>query len=175
MLFAQRTNERGFTTIELVLVVVIIGVLANLAVHRYLSTRDQARIAVATYDLQLFQKALGIYETDHSHYPPWDRDALERLIQDLIDINGQHYIDLPGGKNFTEFHYSSRLNGQSYLITIRALDRNETRVLADPTRTWIEREPRQTGGQPTSPLPVPSGQEGAGGRFSGGTRAQHNP
>ncbi len=140
MLFSNKTYQRGFSTVELLVVVVIIGILANVAVQRYLHTRDQARIAAATHDIYLLKKALGMYEADHGAFPLWNCDNMNLLLAKLVDANGQSYIQLPKGINFSDFQYIPLLDGQSYRITVVAFDKSQTTIYVDPRRTWIEND-----------------------------------
>ena len=136
MKWGQKTKQRGFSNVELVIVIVIIGILANVAVLRFLSTRDSARIVTATHDVFLFKEALGLYEADHGTFPGADRSAVQLLVQDLVDRNGQPYMTLPNGANFANFGYYSSPDSQSYLIEVVALDHNGTIIRGDPGRTW---------------------------------------
>ncbi len=70
------TNRKGFTLIELMLVVIIIGVLSAMVVPRLVGRSEQARIAAARADIESnISIALDLYELDNGTYPP-DVDAL---------------------------------------------------------------------------------------------------
>ena len=69
-------TSRGFTLVELMLVVVIIGVLAAMVVPRLAGRTEQAKLARATSDLAAIGVALDLYELDAGRYP----DALEELV-----------------------------------------------------------------------------------------------
>ncbi len=136
MLTLRKSHQRGFTILELLTVVVIIAVIANLAVARFLSSQDRARIAAATADVFAFKKALSMYDIDNGSFSKVDRNAVNPFIQDLLDPNGSPYMVLPKGSNFADFTYDSQQNGDTYLITVTALDRVGTTIYADPYRTW---------------------------------------
>ncbi|MBI2104562.1 MAG: type II secretion system major pseudopilin GspG [Candidatus Omnitrophica bacterium] len=69
------TQKRGFTLVELMLVVVIIGVLAAMVVPRLAGRTEQAKIARAKSDIASIGVALDLYELDAGQYP----DSLEAL------------------------------------------------------------------------------------------------
>lgn len=64
----SRRNSRGFTIIELSLVLVIIGILASLAVYTYKRFADKARMTQAQTTLMHLQKTETIYFTEHEQY-----------------------------------------------------------------------------------------------------------
>jgi general secretion pathway protein G len=60
---------RGFTLIEVLVVVVILGILAGLIVPRIMDRPDQARVVAAKNDIQAIISALKLYRLDNSVYP----------------------------------------------------------------------------------------------------------
>ena len=68
-------QSRGFTLVELMLVVVIIGVLAAMVVPRLAGRTEQAKIARAKSDLAAIGLSLDLYELDTGQYP----NALDEL------------------------------------------------------------------------------------------------
>ena len=74
---AMRT--RGFTLIEIMMVVVIIGILAALIIPNVVGRDDQARVTAARSDLNGIANALNMYKLDNFHYPSTDQ-GLEALV-----------------------------------------------------------------------------------------------
>ena len=73
---AISNQQKGFTLVELMLVVVIIGVLAAMVVPRLAGRTEQAKVARATSDIASVGLALDLYELDLGRYP----DTLEELV-----------------------------------------------------------------------------------------------
>jgi len=61
--------SKGFTIVEILVVIVVISILATIALVTYNGTREQAAISVAQSDMQAFGKALTIYKLDNGTYP----------------------------------------------------------------------------------------------------------
>lgn len=77
--FSIRGRQSGFTLIEIMVVVVIIGILASVVVPRIMDNPDKARVAKAKNDIQAIGSALDIYRLDNYVYPTTDQ-GLEALV-----------------------------------------------------------------------------------------------
>ena len=64
-----RRRARGFTLIEVMVVIVILGVLAALVVPRIMSRPDEARVVAARQDIASLMQALKLYKLDNRRYP----------------------------------------------------------------------------------------------------------
>ena len=71
--------SRGFTLIENMVVVIIIGVLGALIVPNILGRANEARISAAHSDINTLTNALDLYHLDNNHFPSTDQ-GLEALI-----------------------------------------------------------------------------------------------
>ncbi len=71
--------SHGFTLIELMVVLVIIGVLAALIVPNVLSRADDARVTAARTDITNLMQALKLYRLDNQRYPTTDQ-GLQALV-----------------------------------------------------------------------------------------------
>lgn len=72
-------KQQGFTLIEVMVVVVILGVLAALVVPKIMSRPDDARIVKARQDIRAIEAALNLYKLDNYTYPSTDQ-GLEALV-----------------------------------------------------------------------------------------------
>ena len=76
----SKSAARGFTLIEIMIVVVILGVLAALVIPKLFSRPDQAKGTAATSDIRAISNALELYRMDNGDYPTTDQ-GLEALVQ----------------------------------------------------------------------------------------------
>ncbi|HWL72864.1 MAG TPA: type II secretion system major pseudopilin GspG [Burkholderiaceae bacterium] len=76
---STRARNRGFTLIEIMVVITILGVLAALIVPRVVGRTDDARIAAAKQDIASIMQALKLYRLDNGRYPTTDQ-GLQALI-----------------------------------------------------------------------------------------------
>lgn len=74
-----RRKNAGFTLIELMVVVMILGVLAALVVPRFMSRPDEARAVAAKSDIAQIMQQLKLYRLDNGRYPTTEQ-GLEALV-----------------------------------------------------------------------------------------------
>ena len=72
-------KQQGFTLIEVMVVVVILGILAAILVPKVMDRPDQARKTKARQDIRALEAALNLYKLDNYVYPTTDQN-LEALI-----------------------------------------------------------------------------------------------
>ena len=72
-------KQSGFTLIEIMVVVVIIGILASVVVPRIMDNPDKARTAKAKNDIRALESAMDLYRLDNFTYPSTD-EGLDALI-----------------------------------------------------------------------------------------------
>jgi general secretion pathway protein G len=72
-------KQQGFTLIEIIVVVVIIGILATFVAPKFLGKADDARIVKAKNDIKALESALDIYKLDNYTYPTTDQ-GLDALV-----------------------------------------------------------------------------------------------
>ena len=115
---SPRTSRRGFTLVEMLLVVTIIGILAALVIPKSAGTGERARVTAAMADINGgIKSALGQYEVDNGFYPK----TLQDLIQAPSNARNWHgpYFDPPKlpmdpwGNNYV-YYFPGKHNTGSY-------------------------------------------------------------
>jgi len=84
------SKNRGFTLIEIMVVVVILGILAALVAPNVIRRIDDAQIAKATQDIRAYETALNLYRMDNFKYPTTDQ-GLQALVQQPNDSSVKNW------------------------------------------------------------------------------------
>lgn len=113
----QKTNggirQRGFTLIEVLVVVVILGILAAIVVPNVMNKTVDAKIAKVKADLRAIESALNMYRLDNHDYPSTD-DGLQALVSKYLprtpkDPWDRPYVYLsPGAKGEFDIYSQGR-------------------------------------------------------------------
>jgi general secretion pathway protein G len=72
-------RQRGFTLLEIMVVIVILGILASLVVPNLMGNKEQADRQKAVSDIVALENALDMYKLDNSRYPTTEQ-GLEALV-----------------------------------------------------------------------------------------------
>lgn len=83
-------GQRGFTLIEIMVVVVILGILAAMVVPKVLDRPDQARATAAKQDIGGLMQALKLYRLDHGSYPSMNQ-GLKVLVERPADAKNSNW------------------------------------------------------------------------------------
>ena len=86
---APREAERGFTLIELMIVVAIIAILAGILIPNFVNARSQAQTAACESNLRAIATALELYYADNQVYPTASGAAVQPT---LFTANGISYL-----------------------------------------------------------------------------------
>ena len=93
-------RQRGFTLLEIMVVIVILGILASLVVPNLMGNKEQADRQKAVSDIVALENALDMYKLDNSRYPTTEQ-GLEALVS---KPQGD-----PAPRNYKEDGYIKRL------------------------------------------------------------------
>jgi len=108
---SRRLNQSGFTLIEIMVVIVILGILASIVVPNIMESPNEARIVKAKQDLRTLEGALNLYKLDNFNYPSTDQ-GLEALVNKPSG--------LPEAKNWKKNGYMKKIPkdpwGNEYLF-----------------------------------------------------------
>ncbi|AZG34450.1 MAG: type II secretion system major pseudopilin GspG [Shewanella psychromarinicola] len=97
----QHNNmQRGFTLLEVMVVIVILGILASMVVPNLMGNKDKADQQKAISDIVALENALDMYKLDNSIYPTTEQ-GLDALVQKPNSS--------PEPRNFREGGYVKRL------------------------------------------------------------------
>ena len=80
----------GFTLIEIMVVVVILGILAAIVVPRVMDNPDKARVVTAKQQIRTIETALNMYRLDNFKYPTTDQ-GLEALVSAPADASVKNF------------------------------------------------------------------------------------
>ncbi len=82
-------KQRGFTLLEIMVVLVIIGVLAAIVAPRFMERADEAKVEATRAQMESIAQALKLYRLQQNHYPS-SSEGLNALVQ---GANGKRYMD----------------------------------------------------------------------------------
>nr|WP_320017516.1 type II secretion system major pseudopilin GspG [uncultured Desulfobacter sp.] len=81
----QIRNQAGFSFIELMVVVIILGILAGAIVPRYMDKADKAKVVKAQVDIASIETSLKMYKLDNGFYPTTEQGLLALIEEPTTD------------------------------------------------------------------------------------------
>ena len=120
-----RLNERGFATLEVILMITVLGILAAVAIPRFSSITASANTAKVQSDLSALDTAIALYQMDYGKAPSQLSD-LNEYVQDADKLKP------PSGPVYVE-GTETDLSGETYAITSSSNDNNRRATLGGNT------------------------------------------
>jgi general secretion pathway protein G len=115
----EKKYERGFTLVEIMVVVVIIGLLAGLVGPKIFNRLEKAKVETAKSQMQHLKTTLATYRLDIGRYP----DSLDCLMTNCGEGWSGPYLDgdqIPLDPWKNQYQYSVQDNGKAFTITCTA-------------------------------------------------------
>ena len=89
----------GFTLVEIMITVAIIGMLAAIAIPNFLKARERSQLTAVANDFRVFESGFAQYALDHGNYPPDSHIVLPAGMDEYID-SGDWLGDTPLGGSY---------------------------------------------------------------------------
>ena len=112
----RRKDEDGFTLVEMMVVIVIIGLLATIVIINVMPAADRAAVTKARADIDTLSQAVDIYRLENLRYPT-SEEGLQALV------TGNHIRRLPNDPWNRPYLYAAPgQNGLPYTISTLGAD-----------------------------------------------------
>lgn len=96
----QKRRQSGFTLLEVMVVIVILGILASLVVPNLMGNKEKADQQKAVSDIVALENALDMYKLDNNRYPTTEQGLEALVTQPTVD---------PAPRSYREGGYIKRL------------------------------------------------------------------
>lgn len=140
----HKRNEKGFTIVELLIVIVVIAILAAISIVAYNGIQRSARDSIRTADIKQLQKAIEMYrlESSSDQYPSLGSDntgyALSGLLPFVNKYTGSIPVD-PSGSGL--YAYVRGTGGKSYGIRMSYESKPACTMNTNSATNWWSLQP----------------------------------
>jgi general secretion pathway protein G len=143
----KHTSQAGFTLIEILVVMVIIGIVATIGLGGFQSSQLKGRDATRKSDLKQIGSALETYYNDKGQYPTDTGGLINGCASEsscdwgdaLTDSNGTNYmVEIPTDPKATRSYYYASADGTSYQIYARLENELDKDMEVDVSENKLE-------------------------------------
>ncbi len=105
-------RSRGFTLVEMMIVIAVLAIVAGMAIPNYLSAVESARLAACIAEVRILSREIDLYQMMNNEYPasladikrdqtrdPWGRPYSYLNLKDVIDDHGDDHEHIPPGQS----------------------------------------------------------------------------
>ncbi|RJR42021.1 MAG: type II secretion system protein GspG [Desulfobacteraceae bacterium] len=87
----RRQGERGFTLLEILIVITILGILASLVAVRMMDRPAEARVMKSRLDIRTLENALKLFKLDNAFYPSTDQGLKSLISKPAVGRNASRW------------------------------------------------------------------------------------
>lgn len=96
----KKTSQKGFTIVELLIVIVVIGILAALVLNTFNGVQARARNTERQTDVKAIASQLEVYYADNGGYPQWSQIDSPAKVKTLLKGLDEGAAKAPQGTDF---------------------------------------------------------------------------
>ncbi len=127
-------DKRGFTLLELMIVVAIIAIMAGFAVTRFTGVLDNTRVTAVKSDFKTFEFSLEAYYMKHSRYPSTDEGLVSLVDDGFIQKKSDALLD--PWKNPYQYRYPGEYSDRPEIWSLGADGREGGEGVNSEIRSW---------------------------------------
>jgi general secretion pathway protein G len=130
-------KNSGFTLVEILIVVIILGILAAIVIPQFPEASNDARVSALVSDLQTVRSQVELYKVQHKDcFPGWNGTTVPSGTAFVDDLTGKTDIDGAAGGNLGPYLGKFPTNGFTSSNTVKIVDAAADPNTASGTEGW---------------------------------------